>query len=253
MSDSETSMERWARLSKEQWDEPCPYLEDVIEEGPVLFFDIDGVCAPISSLRNIYGNYEIRFDRYRTPLDWGGMDQDNWHPLLPSWMTELEDAYRHVVWFSSASSPGCHHYAKVIGHDPARKWPYSSYKLRGILNWVAEDVPVACIDDQICSWNEERMKRFLSRPAPFFAVSPDPAIGMGRALVDHLLEFAATPHAECFAIRDFQVIYADPVLRWDWGGQEDPTGWPTERGRLRKIRENEREYFSHPFSRSLSD
>jgi len=39
------------------------------------------------------------------------------------------------------------------------------------------------------------------------------------------------------------VIYADPELRWESGAQENPTGWPTEQGRLRRIRDDEREYF----------
>ena len=42
------------------------------------------------------------------------------------------------------------------------------------------------------------------------------------------------------------MIYADPELRWESGEQQNPTGWPTERGRLRRMREDEREYFSQP-------
>ena len=244
----------------EDWvPETCPEPEGMIEEGPVLVFDLDGVCAPYTGCDNKTGAY--RFHRKMLPPGWGGAGQDNWHPLLPSWMAELENAFRHVAWFSSAGRRGCWCYSRDIGHAPAMEWPWLGLdhpklsdwyrsKLGAVCTWIASDVPVALLDDWIVYWEgDERsapdMARLLARPGPVFAVSPDPAMGMGRALVDLLLDFAADPHAARFQPRHAWVIYADPELRWESGSLEDPAGWPTERGRLRQIREDERDYFGH--------
>jgi len=58
------------------WDEgECPEPEGLIEEGPVLVFGLDGVCAPYDGL-GLDRRIE-RFSRYEPPP--GGSGQDNWH------------------------------------------------------------------------------------------------------------------------------------------------------------------------------
>ena len=101
------------------------------------------------------------------------------------------------------------------------------------------------VDDHFCVAAPDLLKRLYERPAPTIVISPDPVIGLGGALVDVLLEFAADPLHPRFAARHPWVMYADPALRWGSGDNADPRGCPTERGELRALRDAEYKHFKH--------
>ncbi len=79
----------------------------------------------------------------------------------------------------------------------------------GCLDWVAKDTPLAVVDDQLCAEDALFLEKlFCLREAPTLVISPDPAVGLGGALVEILCDFAAFPGKARFEGRFVWVIYA---------------------------------------------
>lgn len=211
-----------------------------IEEGPVLLLDIDGVCAP-------FGLGNPRFDAAVPPRGFRRSHDWTWHPQLTHWLAELEAGFRHIAWISSWRAL-CASFAVTVRYEPAVTWPALAPdvgpKINGCLYWVGDETPLAVVDDHFCVEPPQKLRDLYERPAPTLVISPDPVIGLGRALVDLLLEFAADPRDPRFASRHPWVMYADPDLRWGAGADLDPRGWPSERGRLRRMRVDEFRHFA---------
>ena len=206
----------------------------------MLLLDIDGVCAPFW-----LGN--PRFDATAPPRGFRRGPDAAWHPQLPGWLAALEAEFRHTDWISSRRALSAR-FAGAVGYEPAVTWPTlapdTGPKIAGCLYWVSDETPLAVVDDYFCVEPPQRLADLCERRAPTLIVSPDPVIGLGRALVDLLLEFATDPQDPRFASRHPWVMYADPDLRWRSGADPDPRGWPSERGGLRRMHEDDCRHFA---------
>ena len=222
----------------------CFIPRRTLKGGAVLALDLDGVCVPWEG-RGFESDHSYRFSRYDLPPGWLGSGQDSCHGKFPGWLDELSKVYRHIVWISSGGQIACFNFAKAIGYKHGTRfyyayqiedthWAYDEFKVRNVLGCVEPDVPLAIVDDWMFSWDEPSLGALFARPGPTFGVATDPTIGFGRYLVDQLIEFAQHPDRPIFNQRVPLAVYVDPHLRWESADQDDPTGWPTERGKLRK-------------------
>ena len=187
-----------------------------------------------------------RFDLHDLPTGWIGSGQDSCHGKFPRRFDELSEVYAHIVWISSEGSRVCFDFSKNIGYKRGVRFFYAQpltkeklhagyveRKVEIVLGCVDPTVPLAIIDDWMFSWVEPSLNALFSGPGPTFGVATDPTIGFGRYIVDQLIDFAQHPERPIFNHRQPLAAYVDPHLRWESADQDDPLGWPTERGKLR--------------------
>ena len=226
--------------------EPLPY-------GTVLCLDIDGVCAPLgrNPRFNPHGpppGFVARPPRLDVPF----------HPDVPKWLGELARAFDHVVWISSWGRSSAE-FVEHAGVDFAARWPSMELHVEGVttpLPWIklepvrsliAPDQAVAVVDDDLTRRPEglwakrhgERLdatvERLRTRPGPLLMMAPAREVGLSRASVDLLCEFARNPGGRQFEDREVRCPQRDWWEQWPWplDGHENP---------VRIEVENEREW-----------
>ena len=188
---------------------------------PLFLLDIDGVT-------NIFGGWVREVDEFMTrvtgktqyarrataPAHLTASHAAGYELLLnpqhPQWIAEVEAAGFDMVWATMWRDRAATDFAPVagFGHDwdhidfhafqPLDAWRSAGmtglgvggYKAPGI-EAVAGDTPAVWVDDDLQSENYRWAARRNAAGIPTLLVQPDPAVGMTRAHIDAVLEFAA--------------------------------------------------------------
>ena len=240
--------------------------------GTVLCLDIDGVCSP--KAQNLRFHARAPQPGFVTHMSHPAV---HFHPALPKWLTELADAFTHIVWIS-AWGRECATYAIGAGLPSAVRWPYLPSsdpsgetgltgrgdlpwgKLDAVLQWIAPEQPVAIVDDELVPqvWPYDRKEEIersieiiLRRPGPILLLAPAREVGLTRDAVDLLCAFARNPRAGRFGGRGVHRLHSGRWVQWPWplpASQENPVtmlpddeeAWENERRELLRERYRER-------------
>ena len=242
-----------------------PIQSEIVTKGSVLCLDIDGVCSPLGQNPrfNIFGphpGFVAPPQRRNVPF----------HPALPNWLAELDRAFTHVAWISSWGR-GCAAFAEFARVDFAVRWPFLSEgmrdlpdplpwrKLEPVRHWIAPDLPVAIVDDDLPPQGEclmdhpesfsSTVERLRNRPGPLLMMAPAKEIGLSREAVDLLCEFARDPNARQFEDRAVRAMHSDWWTQWPWPladhenpvaiNVEDERAWREERAKMQAARRRE--------------
>ena len=215
-------------------------VQEIIDQGPVLSLDIDGVLSPMS--HNL-----CRSPFPTTPPGFVcGVRGAETHQTMNDWLCRLAAVFPTIVWNSSwgGSARG---FAQSTGLTVAVDWPNihanlswkykprefldppNNEKLHGLMTKINPHLPLAVLDDHHVGYklHAKAGECLLSRPGPTLVVAPNPQVGIGVAMVDKLVDWAREPYhtRAIMGMYGHESRYGDSPCFWRHGNCADPHGY----------------------------